>query len=204
MSMPSPSPRSMVTVDQYLARERAAEERHEYLDGQVFAMAGESENHGIITVNLVIALGIQLRGTPCQARTKDTKIRSGRTPMPGHSTEGLFSYPDLVVICGEPEHHDAYQDVLLNPTAIVEVLSPATEAFDRGEKFTRYQLWNPTLRDYLLVSQRQPRVEHFSRQSGRGWAYDLHDGLEASLAIPSIACTLTLADVYDRVVFAEG
>src|SRR5205807_944775 len=135
--------------DEYLERERAAEERHEYLDGQIYAMAGESPSHGIITVNLVGIFYIQLKGKPCQALTKDTKVRSGPTPLPGHSTRGLFSYPDIVVVCGEPEYHDAFRDVILNPTAIVEVLSPATEAFDRGEKFTRYQVWNPTLKDYV-------------------------------------------------------
>jgi Uma2 family endonuclease len=102
----------------------------------------------------------QLKGTPCQALTKDTKVRSGPTPMAGRGTQGLFSYPDIVLICGEAEFHDAYRDVILNPTTIVEVLSPATEGFDRGEKLRRFQTCNPMLTDYLLVSQDRPEIEH--------------------------------------------
>jgi len=93
--------------------------------------------------------------------------------------------------------------VILNPTAIVEVLSPSTEAFDRGEKFNRYQSWNPTLKEYLLVSQDRAQIEHFSRQADGGWSYHRFTGLETAVAIPSIGCALKLADVYDRVVFAK-
>lgn len=199
MGLPKTQP--MYTIDDYLTLERRSEERHEYLDGQIFAMAGESGEHGIISVNLVIALGSQLKGTPCQARTKDTKIRSGPAPVARRNTSGLFSYPDLVVVCGEPEYHDAHTDVLLNPKVIMEVLSESTEAFDRGEKFTRYQLWNPTFTEYLLVSQDQPQIEHFSRQADGSWSYQRHAGLETSIHIPSIHCTLKLADVYDRITF---
>jgi Uma2 family endonuclease len=117
---------------------------------------------------------------------------------------GLYSYPDVVVVCGEPEYHDAFTDVILNPTAIVEVLSPSTEAFDRGEKFTRYQVWNPTLSDYLLVSQDRPQVEHFHREKDGRWTYQVYTGLDAEVVIPSIRCTLRLADVYDRVSFPEA
>jgi Uma2 family endonuclease len=123
-------------VDQYLEMERASEERHFYLDGEIYAMAGESGAHGDISANLVISLGTQLKGKPCRARTKDTKVRSGPNPTAGRNTDGLYSYPDVVVICGEPHYHDEHE--VTNPTAIVEVLSPEMEAFDRGEKFTRY------------------------------------------------------------------
>ena len=98
-------------------------------------MAGENPLHRIITANLSGIVVPQLKGKPCQAGIKDTKVRSGLTPMPGHQTKGLFSYPDIVVICGEPEYHDAYGDILLNPKCIIEVLSESTEEFDRGEKF---------------------------------------------------------------------
>jgi Uma2 family endonuclease len=152
------------TVDQYLAIERESEERCYYLDGEIYAMAGESGRHGNISANIVGTLVGQLKGTPCRARTKDTKVRSGPILRAGETTRGLFSYPDVLVICGEPEYHDAYQDVVLNPKVILEVLSESTEAFDRGEKFTRLQKWNPTLTDYLLVSQEQEQLEHFTRQ----------------------------------------
>jgi Uma2 family endonuclease len=201
MSMPRPEP--IVTVDDYLTRERASLERHEFLDGRVVAMAGESDAHGIITVNITGSFYNQLRGTRCQARAKDTKVRSGPIPMPGHGTRGLFSYPDIVVICGEPEYHDAFQDVILNPVAIVEVLSPTTEALDRGAKFTGYQTYTKSLTDYLLVSQDQPQLEYYARQADDTWSYRRYTGLDATVAIASIRCTLKLADVYDRV-FAQA
>jgi Uma2 family endonuclease len=201
MSMPSPE--RSYSVDEYLALERASEERHIYLDGQIFAVAGESVPHGDISVNLVVSLGSQLRGTPCRALTKDTKVRSGRIPLPGKSMQGFFSYPDIVVLCGEPDFHDAFTDVILNPKVIIEVLSESTEAFDRGEKFRRYQLWNPTLSDYLLVSQERAQIEHFTRQADGKWSYDLTSGLDAAVTIASIQCSLKLADVYYRVALAE-
>lgn len=197
MSVPRPTP--IFTVDQYLAYERQADARHEYLDGQILGMAGESWEHGIISSNTNIAVGVQLRGTPCATLTKDTKVRSGPTPMKGDSTRGLFSYPDVLVVCGEPEFHDAFKDVVLNPTAIVEVLSDSTETFDRDTKFTRYRDWNPTLEDYILISQDEPKVEHRHREADGAWTIRTHAGLNESLAIPSIQCTLRLAEIYDRI-----
>src|SRR5207244_2838086 len=191
------------TVDQYLAIERASEDRHQYLDGEIYAMAGESPEHGDISVNVVVALANQLRGTPCRVRAKDTKVRSGPTLTAGQTSACLFSYPDAAVVCGEPEYLDAHRDVILNPTAIAEVLSPSTEAFDRGEKFNRYQTWNPTLQEYVLISQDKAQIEHYSRQSDGSWTYRRHVGLEAEVILPSIRCTLKLADVYDRVTFRE-
>ena len=200
--MAAPRSKPRFTIDQYLASERASEERHLYLDGEIYAMAGENDAHGIITVNIVGTLHFQLKGTRCQARSKDTKVRTGPIPLPGHSTSGLFSYPDVFVICGEPEFHDAFKDVVLNPTAIIEVLSPSTEAFDRGEKWTRYQTHNSTLREYVLVSQDKPQVEVFTRQANGDWSYHLETGLAVAVHLASIGCTLKLADVYDRVDFS--
>jgi Uma2 family endonuclease len=122
-------------------------------------------------------------------------------PNPARNTSGLYSYPDVVVVCGDPEYHDEHTDVILNPSVLVEVLSPATEAFDRGEKWTRYQMWNPTLTDYILVSQDRPQVEQFSRQADGSWSFRRYTGLEEMVSIASIECTLKLADVYDRIVF---
>src|SRR5438105_4366919 len=180
------------TVDQYLAIERSSEERHEYVDGEIYAMAGESGEHGDISVNVVGTLFTQLRGKRCRARTKDTKVRSGPVLTAGQSSACLFSYPDVVIICDEPEYLDGHRDVILNPTAIAEVLSPSTEAFDRGEKFTRYQTWNPTLKDYLLVSQDRPQIEHYSRQADGGWSYHRYTGLERVVVVASIGCTVRL------------
>lgn len=189
------------SIDEYLALERESEERHEYLDGQIYEMAGESPEHGTVCVNIGGQLYNQLRGKPCQVFSKDMKVRNGPTPKRGSITKGLFSYHDLLVVCGELKFHDAHRDVLLNPTVIIEVLSPTTEAFDRGEKWVRYQTWLPELTDYLLVAQATPQIEHFHRQSSGKWIYTLVNNLEASLNLTSINCTLQLTDVYDRVVF---
>jgi Uma2 family endonuclease len=189
------------TVEEYLALERASEERHEYLDGDVYAMAGESPEHGAICVNLAISIGSQMRGTPCQAFVKDMKVCSGPLALPGRSAKGLFSYPDLVVVCGAMQFHDQFRDVLLNPSLIIEVLSASTEAFDRGEKFRRYRTWLPTLQDYLLVAQDKPFIDHYHRVEENRWELIPIEGLEARLHLESVHCTLRLADVYDRIIF---
>jgi Uma2 family endonuclease len=177
LSMAIPKLKPRYTVDEYLAMERQAEERHIYLDGEIFAMAGDSYAHGDITVNVVVDLGNQLQDSPCRVRTKDTKVRSGPEPMPGSSTSGFFSYPDVLVICGEAALHDSHRDIILNPKLIAEVLSPSMEGFDRGEKFTRFQKWNPSLTDYLWISQDRPRIEHHQRQASGEWSHECYDGL---------------------------
>ena len=191
-----------LTVEEYLQRERVSDERHVYLDGEVWMMAGESPFHGDITTNLVGQLYLQLDGTPCRARVHNTKVRSGPAgPRPFNSTSGLYSYPDVLVVCGEVEYLDDKQDVLTNPTVILEVLSPSTEVFDRKEKLARFTRWNPTLTDYLLVSQDQPRVERYRRQADGSWAWIEYDGLEAVCELEAIGCRLPLARVYARVTF---
>lgn len=202
MAAPQRQTEPRYTVDYYLAMERASEERHVYIDGLIRAMAGESGAHADISTNIVGLLFNQLKGKPCRARTKDTRVRSGPAPTPGRSMKGLYSYPDALVICEEPEFADHYLDILLNPKVIVEVLSDSTEAFDRGEKFQRFRQWNPSLTDYVLVAQHRPQVDHYRRNAnGSSWTLDSYDGLEAELVIASIECRLPLKDVYDRVVF---
>src|SRR5947209_525984 len=115
----------------------------------------------------------------------------------------MFSYPDVVVICGDIDFHDAFGDVILNPTAIFEVLSPSTELFDRGDKFLRYQSWNPTLKEYVLISQSKPLVERYARSSDGRWEYEVIMGLESQVSVPSIRCEMKLADLYDRVTFPD-
>jgi Uma2 family endonuclease len=199
------------TVEEYLAFERASDERHEYLDGVIYAMpgsaspqamAGESEDHGTICMNLSISLGSQLRGTPCRAFSKDTKVRCG--PYRSHTREGLYAYPDLVVVCAPSQYHDRARDVLLNPTVIVEVLSPSTEVFDRGDKLYRYRRWLPTLTDYVLVAQDRPVIDHYQRTSAERWELETLEGRDAHLLLPSINCTVPLAEVYERIVFAQA
>jgi Uma2 family endonuclease len=199
--MSLPQSQGYLSVAEYLALERGSEERHEYLDGYVYAMAGESPEHSDICANLAGILYLQLRGTPCRVWSKDTKVRSGPEPRSRRAMKGLFSYPDLVVVCGTPQFHDAYRDVLLNPTVIIEVLSPSTEAFDRGEKFRRYRTWLPTLTNYLLISQSLPLIEHYLRQANDTWNLSTASTLEASLYLATIDCTLRLSEVYDRITF---
>jgi Uma2 family endonuclease len=199
MSLPQSQPR--YTVEEYLAAERDSEERHEYLDGQVYAMAGESPEHGTICTNISGQLYSQLRGKPCQVFSKDMKVWSGPKPESRYDTKGLYSYPDLVVVCGELHFHDEHRDVLLNPVVIIEVLSPSTEAFDRGEKWARYQTWLPSLTHYILVSQSKPQLEHYLRRPNGEWVYSLVRDLEENLRLSAIDCTLRLTEVYDRVVF---
>jgi Uma2 family endonuclease len=189
------------TNEEYLAMEREAEERHEYIDGYIYEMAGESQEHGEICSNLSGIIVPQISGTNCRARIGNTKVRTGPRPKSSRSRRGMFSYPDLLIVCGEMRFHDEHRDVLINPTVIIEVLSESTERFDRGEKFLRYQIWNPSLREYLLVSQIRPVIEHYVRQPNDSWTYTIYRGLDESLKIESIDCTLNLNTVYERMKF---
>ena len=190
------------TEEDYLAWERQAEERHEYLDGEIYARAGESEEHGIITMNLALELGLRLRDSSCQPFSKDMKVRSGPTPRNKSVVRGFYSYPDLVIVCGQREYHDEYKDVLLNPLVIIEVLSPSTASFDRTEKFYRYRQWNPTLTEYIMVAQEQPLIEQFIRQADGGWTSYLVSGLAAEFTIDALHCTLPLRGIYRNITFA--
>lgn len=203
--MATPQQKLVFTEAEYLAFERQAEERHEYIDGQIRAMAGESMEHARITANLARELGNELKGKPCEPLFKDMKVRSGpaQTAKAKWPPKGFFSYPDAVIVCG-PVCHDEFQDVVVNPKVILEVLSESTEAFDRGEKFKRYRKHNDTLTDYILIAQDKPCVEHFTRQPDDNWLLKQVEGLAASLLIASIDCRLSLAELYDRVPFPNN
>lgn len=195
---------SAITVEKYLALERQSAERNEYLDGQVYAMAGESMEHGEISTNIVGQLYTQLKGKPCRVRSKDTKVLSGPFPKSKNFAKGLYSYPDVLVACGDLHFHDEHHDVLLNPVVIIEILSPTTEAFDRGEKFWRYRSYIESLQDYVLISQTQPHIEHFTRHNSKQWLLSatITDNDE-NVYLSSIDCVLNLREVYDRVIFAS-
>jgi Uma2 family endonuclease len=182
-----------LTPEEYLAIERQAETRSEYLGGEMFAMAGASRWHNLIVTNLSREISSQLRDRPCEVYSNELRVRIPAT--------GLYTYPDLVVVCGEPElEDDDHLDTLLNPTLIIEVLSPNTEAYDRGKKFEHYQAI-PSLAEYVLVSQEAPRVEQFLRQDGNRWLLTAAAGMDARIALPSIQCELALAEVYLKVAF---
>ena len=192
---------SLVTAEDYLNSEREADERHEYWDGEVYGMAGETFEHGTISVNLVGELRQQLKGKPCWTFTKDMKVRSGSDLDLHKWLKGFFSYPDVFVACGELKTHDKYRDIILNPTVIFEVLSEATEAFDRGEKFRRYRENLPTLTDYILVSQTEMLIDHYERSEHGKWILTSVSGTDAILLLESIGCKLELSEIYDRVNF---
>jgi Uma2 family endonuclease len=194
-----PQPQLLYTPEEYLASERDAFERHEWLDGMIYAMAGESPQHSLITAN-VTTLGIQLRGKPCAVYSPNMKVYS-RLPS-DIGLKGLFAYPDTTVVCGEARFHDEHRDVLINPRVVIEVLSPSTERYDRGKKFLRYQQ-NPSLTDYVMIAQAYPSVEHYARQAHGGWLYSVTTELTASVMLESIECSLPLTEVYDRIVFPE-
>jgi len=183
-------------VDEYLAMERESVGRHEYLDGQIYEMAGESLQHSRICINLAVEVGSCLKGRRCEALSPNMKVRTGDS--------GQFSYPDLTIVCGEPIFLDAYNDVLLNPAVIFEVLSPSAEAYDRGEKFLRYRNYIDTLTDYVLVSQKRPLIDHFVRQADGRWLLSSFENLAARIEISAIGCRFELADIYGRVAFAEA
>lgn len=192
--MSSPHTFPLFTPEEYLSLERSSEIRHEYLDGFVYAMAGESPEHSTLCFNLIVVVGSQLRDKACRGFSPNMKMRT--------DPRGLFAYPDLMVVCGEPIFHDERCDILTNPTVIFEVLSPSTEAYDRGEKFLRYRTQIATLQDYVLVAQDEPRVEHFSRQSDGTLLRSEVNGLTGVLSLPSIDCRIRLQEVYDRIAFA--
>ena len=182
------------SVNDYLEYERNAPERHEFLDGSVYAMAGESPNHSTICFNLNTIIGLQLRGKRCRGFSPNMKIATNE--------KGLYSYPDLAFVCGAPTFYDKKSDVITNPTVIFEVLSPSTESYDRGEKFLRYTNQIETLQNYILISQDKPLIEHFTKQENSGWQSTETEGLEAILKIDSIECEIILSELYELVDFS--
>ncbi len=183
----------MIPAD-YLALERKAEIKSEYLNGRIYAMSGASRNHNALVFNLAHRIGNQLDKKPCQGYVNDMRVKVSPT--------GLYTYPDMVIVCGEPRFEDQAFDTLLNPTVIIEVLSDSTEKYDRGEKFAHYRALD-SLTDYLLVAQNQPRIECFSRQPGGQWLYSVADGLDAQMNVGEMDFVLRLNEIYERVVFAD-
>jgi Uma2 family endonuclease len=180
----------LVTPEAYLVAERASDVKHEYIAGEVFAMSGGSYAHSRIAANIIRSLGNQLDGAPCEVATNDLRIHVERT--------GMYTYPDAVVICGEPRFHDRERDTLLNPFLLVEVLSESTEGYDRGEKFAHYRAI-PSLQHYVLVSQARQRIEHYARQPDDGWALHVAEKPGASVILVPNKLRLELATVYQRV-----
>ena len=187
--MSSIAARTYLTPQEYLAFERKATTKHEYLAGEIVAMSGASFAHNFITGDIFGELRAQLQGRRCKAATNDMRVKVSKT--------GSYFYPDVVVFCGEPQAEDNESDTLLNPTVIIGVLSPSTEARDRGEKFWHYQQL-AFLQEYVLVSQDRVCVEHYLRE-GAYWLRTEFRALEDIMPLSSIECELRLRDIYNSV-----
>jgi Uma2 family endonuclease len=185
-------PQHGYTLEEYFALEQASEIRYEYWQGDVFAMSGASPAHAQIQVNLITLLRVQLRGGPCRVFPSDIRLKVPSLPP--------YRYPDLSALCGEPVFElIGGLEVLVNPTLIVEILSPTTEAFDRGDKFTHYKSI-PSFCEYLLIAQHRPHVGQYIKQSGTIWSYQEFNDLSTALYVPTLDCRLGLEELFQDVV----
>ncbi|MBI5653021.1 MAG: Uma2 family endonuclease [Chloroflexi bacterium] len=181
------------TPEEYLNMEEAAAYKSEYYNGEIFAMAGGTSDHSLVAVSLTVELGQQLKGKPCRLYNSDMRlyIKQG----------GLFTYPDIMVVCGKIEFMANRKDTLANPLLIVEVLSDSTRAYDRGEKFNFYKTL-PTLQEYILVECETARVERYQR-AGEKWTVETYEGLDAIVPLESIDCQVVLKMIYDKVSWVD-
>lgn len=179
------------TDAEYLAFERESEIKHEFIAGEIIAMTGASRAHNLIVASIIASMIPQVRGTGCRTFSSDMRVY-----MPDR---GDYAYPDITIVCGEERYQEDTFDTLLNPTVIVEVLSPSTEGYDRGKKFQVYREIE-SLRDYVLVAQAQPRIEVFSRHAD-GWLLTDAIGIAQSITLHSLDCTLHLREVYEQIDF---
>lgn len=184
-----------LTEAEYFGIERAAEFKSEFFDGETFAMAGGTPQHSLIATNLAREFGNRLMNGRCLAYNADLRLKIEAT--------GLCTYPDLSVICGPLRFAPGTDDTVVNPTLLVEVLSVSTEAYDRGRKFEHYRQV-PTLQEYLLVSQTEPRIEQFIRQPDGRWLLNEAAGLEKGLELPSLKITISLGEVFAKVSFVPA
>jgi Uma2 family endonuclease len=182
-------PTPHVTREQYLEIERSTDEKHEFFRGEIFAMEGASEAENLIVGNVLARLHPLLRGRACRVYPSDLRVKISPT--------GLYAYPDVVVVCGQPQFEQP-GETLLNPTLLVEVLSESSEAYDRGKKSEQYRTL-PSLTDYLLIAQDRVLVEHYSRQPEDRWLLHAANRLDDSVTISSLGCELPLSEVYFNV-----
>jgi Uma2 family endonuclease len=190
----STHPKAYLTVEEYLELERAAERKHEYLNGEMFAMAGASRRHALIVTNLVRELGQYLKDRPCEVYSTDMRLRVSPT--------GLYTYPDVAVVCGPPQFADEDCDTLLNPTLIVEVLSESTKNYNRGEKFRHYRALS-SLVEYVLVAQDSIHIEQYGKR-GESWVLMETDDPRGNVRLGSLDCMLPVVEVYHKVEFASA
>jgi len=184
--------KSYITPEEYLAFERKAETKNEYVNGEIFAMTGASRKHNLIALNIAGELRQQLKGKPCEVYPGDMRVKAPASRS--------YVYPDVVVVCGEPQLEDDYLDTLLNPTLVVEVLSKSTESYNRLAKSSYYRTIE-SLSEYLLVSQEEYRVEQYVKQAEGRWLLADVRALEAEIELESIGCSFALRDIYERITF---
>jgi Uma2 family endonuclease len=186
-------PTSRFTEADYLKLDRSSEERYEFIDGEIVAMSGSSEPHARISVNAAVSLYAQIGDRPCSVYSSNLRVRL----LPGRH----YVYPDVTVVCGEVQVvKDEYRDILLNPTVIIEVLSPSTEPYDRGMKFARYRALE-SLQEYVLIAQDCIQIERYTRQPNNEWVLSETQRIDGIIALPSINCELAAAAVYKNVQF---
>lgn len=181
-----------ISPQEYLRLERQSEYKSEYVNGQIFAMGGASETHNLIAGNVFGELRQQLKERPCRSYVSDMRVKV--------RSVGLYTYPDVVVVCGEPEFEDSEVDTLLNPTILVEILSPSTERYDRIAKTSYYRTID-SLAEHLLVAQDEVRLEQYVRQADGQWLLFEYLTLESTVRLDSLESSLLLKDVYDRINF---
>jgi Uma2 family endonuclease len=185
-------PKRKMTHQEYLAFERKAETKHEFFQGELFDMAGATFEHTEIKDNLARELGNQFKGSPCKALTSDLRVKVDAT--------GLYTYPDIVILCGKGEFEDEEFDILLNPTAIVEVLSESSEKYDRGKKFQHYKRI-PSVREYVLVAQDEMLIDRYVRQSDQDWLLTTFTSPDAVFSFATIPGAVSFAEIYRGVEF---
>ncbi|MBI1759932.1 MAG: Uma2 family endonuclease [Acidobacteria bacterium] len=183
----SPQVQPALTFDEYLELDREAEFRSEFANGRMEGMAGGSKEHALIAFNLSGEFALQLKNRPCLAFGSDLRLAV--------LTKKHGRYPDLSIVCGQPEFYQ--QDTLTNPTVLIEILSPSTEAKDRGEKAEEYR-GIASLQEYLLIAQDRYHVEHYARQPDQRWLLTEFKELHETVQLTSINCQLKLADIYDK------
>lgn len=180
------------TPEQYLSRERQATTKSQYYQGQIYAMAGASREHNLIVANLVRLIGNALQGKPCEVYPSDMRVKV--------QASGLYTYPDVTIVCGDPQFEDAHVDTLLNPLVLFEVISESTEGYDRGAKAMQYRQL-PSLQQLVLIASDRVHVEAYRRAADGGWTLWESSDLTGTLPVVVAEISLTLADVYQRVEF---
>ncbi|HLK68211.1 MAG TPA: Uma2 family endonuclease [Bryobacteraceae bacterium] len=183
---------TFVSVEEYLERQRTSDSKCEYFNGEIFPMFATTPHHALIVNNVGGELRTRLKSAPCRVYTSDLMVRVTAT--------GLYTYPDVTVICGDPQYTEGRPDGITNPSLIVEVLAPSTEDYDRGKKFEHYRTL-PTLIDYLTIAQDKPHIECFTRQAENRWLLIEFAELTQKIELTSIQCVLPLSEIYDKAVF---